>query len=103
MWQNPQFRGFAISITSTMTNDNNGCDREGPRQRIVVKKRELGVIAALIVKVKENDVLWFIRVVHGSDGPAGRVGSGRVRSGQAGRVTIFPDFGESGRVSTSDF
>ena len=35
-----------------------------------------------------------LRVVHGSDGPAGRVGS---------RVTILPDFGGSGRVSTSDF
>ena len=35
------------------------------------------------------------RVVHGSDGPAGRVGSDR--------VTILPDFGGSGRVSTSDF
>ena len=35
------------------------------------------------------------RVVHGSDEPAGRVGSGR--------VTILPDFGGSGRVSTSDF
>ena len=40
------------------------------------------------------------RVVHGSDGPAGRVGSGRVGSG---RVTIFPNFGGSGRVSISDF
>ena len=39
-------------------------------------------------------------VVHGSDRPAGRVGSGRVGSG---RVTILPDFGWSGRVSTSDF
>ena len=35
------------------------------------------------------------RVVHGSDGPAGRVGSGW--------VTILPDFGGSGRVSTLDF
>ena len=35
------------------------------------------------------------RVVHGSDGPAGRVG--------LGRVTILPDFCGSGRVSTSDF
>ena len=35
------------------------------------------------------------RVVHGSDGPAGRVGSGR--------FTIFPDFGGLGRVSTSGF
>ena len=35
-----------------------------------------------------------IRVVHGSDGPAGRVGSGQ--------VTILPDFGGSGWVSTSD-
>ena len=35
------------------------------------------------------------RVVHGSDGPAGRVGSGR--------IMILPDFGGSGRVSTSDF
>ena len=34
------------------------------------------------------------RVVHGSDGPTGRVGSNR--------VTILPDFGGSGRVSTSD-
>ena len=33
------------------------------------------------------------RVVHGSDGPAGRVGSGR--------VTILPDFGESGRVGSA--
>ena len=33
-------------------------------------------------------------VVHGSDGPAGRVGSGRVGSG---RVTILPDFGWSGQ------
>ena len=32
------------------------------------------------------------RVVHGSDGPAGRVGSGR--------VTILPDFGGSGRVGS---
>ena len=38
------------------------------------------------------------RVVHGSDGPAGRVGSGRVGSGHD-----LPDFGGSGRVSTSDF
>ena len=64
-----------------------------------------------------------IRVVHGSDGPTGRVGSGRVGSGRvgsgrvgsgrvgrvgsgrvgSGRVTILPDFGGSGRVSTSDF
>ena len=36
-----------------------------------------------------------IRVVHGLDRPAGRVGSGR--------VTILSDFGGSGRVSTSDF
>ena len=36
-----------------------------------------------------------LRVVHGSDGPAGRVGSGR--------VTILPDVGGSGRVSISDF
>ena len=36
-----------------------------------------------------------VRVVHGSDEPAGRVGSGR--------VTISPDFGGSGRVSTLDF
>ena len=40
------------------------------------------------------------RVVHGSDGPAGRVGSGRIGSG---RVKILPDFGGSGRVSTSNF
>ena len=33
------------------------------------------------------------RVVHGSDGPAGRVGSGR--------VTILPDFGGSGRVGST--
>ena len=33
-----------------------------------------------------------IRVVHGSDGPAGRVGSGR--------VTILPEFGRSGRVGS---
>ena len=33
------------------------------------------------------------RVVHGSDGPAGRVGSGH----------DFTGFGGSGRVSTSDF
>ena len=47
----------------------------------------------------------WLRVVHGSDGPAGRVGSGRVGSGRvgSGRVTILPDFGGSGRVSTSDF
>ena len=32
---------------------------------------------------------WRIRVVHGSDGPAGRVGSSR--------VTILPDFGGSGQ------
>ena len=32
------------------------------------------------------------RVVHGSDGPAGRVGSGRIGSG---RFTILPDFGGS--------
>ena len=32
------------------------------------------------------------RVVHGSDGPAGRVGSGR--------VTILPDFGGSDRVGS---
>ena len=43
---------------------------------------------------------WFLRVVHGSDGPAGRVGSGhdfagicRVGSGRVG----------SGRVSTFGF
>ena len=36
------------------------------------------------------------RVVHGSDGPAGRVWSG------SGWVTILPDFGGSGRVSISD-
>ena len=40
------------------------------------------------------------RVVHGSVGPAGRVGSGRIGSG---RVTILPDFGGSGRVSSSGF
>ena len=40
----------------------------------------------------------YIRVVHGSDGPAGRVGSGRVGSG---RVTILPDFGGSGRVGSA--
>ena len=34
-----------------------------------------------------------LRVVHGSDGPAGRVGSGR--------VTILPDFGGSGRVGSA--
>ena len=34
-----------------------------------------------------------IRVVHGSDGPAGRVGSGR--------VTILPDFDGSGRVGSA--
>ena len=41
-----------------------------------------------------------IRVVHGSDGPAGRVGSGRVGSGHD-----FAGFWRvgSGRVSTSDF
>ena len=39
-----------------------------------------------------------IRVVHGSDGPAGRVGSGRAGSG---RVTILPDFGGSGRVGSA--
>ena len=33
------------------------------------------------------------RVVHGSDGPAGRLGSGR--------VTILPDFGGSGRVGSA--
>ena len=38
------------------------------------------------------------RVVHGSDGPAGRVGSGRVGPG---RVTILPDFGGSGRVGSA--
>ena len=38
------------------------------------------------------------RVVHGSDGPAGRVGSGRVGSG---RVTILLDFGGSGRVGSA--
>ena len=40
------------------------------------------------------------RVVHGSDGPAGRVGSGRVGSGHD-----FAGFWRvgSGRVSTSDF
>ena len=37
-------------------------------------------------------VLYAIPVVHGSDGPAGRVGSGR--------VTILPDFGGSGRVGS---
>ena len=63
------------------------------------------------------------RVVHGSDGPAGRVGSGRVGSGRvgsgrvgsgrvgsgrvgsgrvgSGRVTILPDFGGSGRVGSA--
>ena len=40
----------------------------------------------------------WIRVVHGSDGPAGRVGSDRVGSG---RVTILPDFGGSGRVGSA--
>ena len=42
----------------------------------------------------------WIRVVHGSDGPAGRVGSGRVGSGHD-----FAGFWRvgSGRVSTSDF
>ena len=41
----------------------------------------------------------YIRVVHGSDGPAGRVGSGRVGSGHD-----FAGFWRvgSGRVSTSD-
>ena len=54
------------------------------------------------------------RVVHGSDGPAGRVGSGRVGSGRvgsgrvgSGRAGSGHDFAEfwrvgSGRVSTSD-
>ena len=40
----------------------------------------------------------YARVVHGSDGPAGRVGSGRVGSG---RVTILTDFGGSGRVGSA--
>ena len=31
---------------------------------------------------------YYFRIVHGSDGPAGRVGSGR--------ATILPDFGGSG-------
>ena len=35
----------------------------------------------------------WIRVVHGSDGPVGRVGSGR--------VTILPAFGGSGRVGSA--
>ena len=34
-----------------------------------------------------------LRVVHGSDGPAGRVG--------LGRVTILPDFGGSGGVGSA--
>ena len=38
------------------------------------------------------------RVVHGSDGPASRVGSGRAGSD---RVTILPDFGGSGRVGSA--
>ena len=44
--------------------------------------------------------LIHIRVVHGSDGPAGRVGSDRVGSGHD-----FAGFWRvgSGRVSTSDF
>ena len=37
--------------------------------------------------------IWPRRVVHGSDGPAGRVGSGR--------VTVLPDFGGSGRVGSA--
>ena len=39
-----------------------------------------------------------IRVVHGSNEPAGRVGSGRVGSDW---VTILPDFGRSGRVGSA--
>ena len=38
-------------------------------------------------------VRYYSRVVHGSDGPAGRVGSGR--------VTILPNFGGSGRVGSA--
>ena len=53
MCQNRQLRGFAISNNDYK--DNNGWDREGPRQRIFVtfKKVSYGVIAALIGKVKE--------------------------------------------------
>ena len=48
----------------------------------------------------ETKPIYKFRVVHGSYGPAGRVGSGRVGSSQ---VTILPDFGGSSRVSTSDY
>ena len=54
----------------------------------------------ILLQRTKDDFFRFLavqpRVVHGSDGPAGRVGSGR--------VTILPDFGGSGRgrVSTSD-
>ena len=42
--------------------------------------------------------VFWTRVVHGSDGPADRIGSGRVGSG---RVTILPNFGGSGRVGSA--
>ena len=47
-----------------------------------------GVEKITVENEKENGVGEH-RVVHGLDGPAGR-------------VTILPDFGGSGRVSTSD-
>ena len=48
--------------------------------------------------------MGYFRVVHGSDGPAGRVGSGRVGSGRVGSGHDFAGFWRvgSGRVSTSD-
>ena len=50
-----------------------------------------------IAGIRQAVYTLYIKVVdgHGSDGPAGWVGSGR--------VTIMPDFGGWGRVSTSDF
>ena len=65
----------------------------------------------LIIQSHIYSSIGYLRVVHGSDGPTGRfgsgrgrVGSGRVGSGRVGSgwVTILPDFGVSGRVSTSD-
>ena len=39
-----------------------------------------------------SNILQYRQSFHGSDGPAGRVRTGRVGSG---RVTILPDFGGS--------
>ena len=51
------------------------------------------ILAAQKLQAKNESWSIPLRVVHGSDGPAGRVGSGR--------VTILPDFGGSGRVGSA--